>query len=213
MALSVLNELRSDPAGFWKELGSRVNAQAEPEEVDEAYPEADLRSKDGTLRTYSESTFQKALEVHGRKVTRQIMADLKPVVDWSHRTQTEAQQREDQAQREQVIRGALEEARSLPHFTKENEQAILESLQAIPAQKRTSLGPVAALHRAYTDFLRDRVFPGIDAAAEARVRKTLTAKANTSAGQVHPVDQGTSQRPVIKGESDLAAHMERLAAG
>lgn len=216
--LALLREIQADPGKFLEELSTRLGrpatAPAAAVADDEDLPEPDLVSKDGQLRTYKAETLQKMLDIHGRRIAAAIRNEVKPFIDYTQTAQTREQQAADYAKREQVVRQALEEARELPHFTKENEPAILEILQGMSDEARASLGPVAALHKAYALFLKERVFPTIDSDADRRVRESFTRKAATSAGTVHPSGQGGDTKPPeLKGVADLAAHMERMAAG
>lgn len=208
-SIALLRELRTDTAGFFKRLGERLKESGDTE--DEAYPAADLVSKDGKLKTYSEETFQKALDIHGRRVANKIMQEIAPLREF---VATEQQTREETTrtqQRRETISTALAEARQLKHFTKENEPAILEVLKAIPMEKRKALGPVASLHMAYNTFVESSVFPNIDTAAEQRVRESYAKKANAAGGNVHPTDQGGDpKKPVIRNQTQLARHMEHL---
>jgi hypothetical protein len=211
LGIQVLSELRADPEKFFRELGQRINGGQGQQVEEEAIPEADIVSKDGQLKTYRAETLQKVLDIHGRRVMAQVMKDLKPFVDFA---QTEQQTRREQQQEAQVrsqVNEALTEARQLPHF-KDNETAILEALRAMPVEMKRAKGPVASLYAAYHTVLKDRVFPSIDQAAEGRVRQQLSRKEATSMGSAHPVDQSGNAKPAIRNESELAAHMARLAA-
>lgn len=213
VGLQVLQELRADPEAFFRDLGNRLKTRGGgATEEEEAYPAADIVNKDGTLKTYSEATHQKILDIHARRVEAQLMKKLQPFIKFAETEQSQRAEATAQSQRDQTIAGALVEARKLPHFTKENEPAILAAIQAIPEAQRKELGPVACLHMAYGAFLRDKVFPTIESAAEKKVRESFQRKANAGAGGVHPSDQGGDPKNTpIKGVDGLARHMERLA--
>jgi hypothetical protein len=210
VSLQLLHELRANPARFMQDLAAQING-GQPQAP--SFPEADLVSKDGTLKTYSAGSLQKILDLQGQQVREQVMREMSPFIDYARTEQSQRQVQQEQQVKERQIGEALTEARQLPHFTKENEPAILERLQAIPRERLKQMGPVASLHLAYSTFLKEAVFPGIESAAEKRVRESFTKKANAGSGQAHPTDQGGDpQKPALRNERDLARHMERLAA-
>lgn len=206
--LQILRNLQANPAQFFQELGQHLRGS---QQGGEEYPEADLVSKDGQLKTYRDETLRKMLDIHGQRVMAQVMGQMKPFLDSSRAEQAQRQESAQQAAREQSIREALTEARQLPHFTKENEPAILESIQNIPEDRRRALGPVASLHLAYNTFLRDRVFPTLQSETEKKVRESFTKKANAGAGQAHPTDQGgEAQKPALRNARDLSRHLAQM---
>lgn len=209
--LQLLHAIRSNPQEFLQELGGRIN---QGREADEPYPEADLVSADGKLKTYRAETLHKAFDVHGNRVIAQVMQKIQPYLDFINTEQGRRQVAEQEGQQVQMISTALADARKLRHFTKANEGAILESLRAIPQEQRDALGPVAALHMAYNNFVESHVFPTIDSDAEARVRANFQKKVHATTGTVSPSssDQtGEPKRPVLRNSDQLARHMEWLA--
>jgi hypothetical protein len=212
-ALQLLKDLQSDPQSFFKELGERIKGLDGGAAEDEAYPEADLVNKDGTLKTYSHATHLKALDIHGRKVVAQVMKELKPFLSFTQSEQQRRQSERAEATRVQQIDEALKDVRTRKHFTPENEPAILEILQAIPAEDRKAKGPAWALNVAYNRFLEERVFPTLETDTDKRLRDEYQRKAAAGSGGVHPTGQGGDPKPqVIKGVDGLAKHMEQLAA-
>jgi hypothetical protein len=212
-ALQLLKDLQSDPQSFFKELGERIKGLDGGAAEDEAYPEADLVNKDGTLKTYSHATHLKALDIHGRKVVAQVMKELKPFLSFTQSEQQRRQSEQAEATRVQQIDEALRDVRTRKHFTPENEPAILEILQAIPAEDRKAKGPAWALNVAYNRFLEERVFPTLETDTDKRLRDEYQRKAAAGSGGVHPTGQGGDPKPqVIKGVDGLAKHMEQLAA-
>jgi hypothetical protein len=214
--LELLQDLRRDPAAFVREVNARIQQQnggGGGNQPEEAYPEPDLVSKDGQLKTYSHGTHLKALEVHGKKVTAQIMKELEPFLNF---TRTESQRREgEQAEAARVTRveEALKEVRTRKYFTKDNEPAILEILSSIEDRERMKADPAWALNYAYNRFLDERIFPTIDTSAEQRVRDSFAKKAAASQGTVNPTGPvGDGKKVEIKGQDALARHMEQLAA-
>lgn len=213
--LELLRDLRRDPSAFVREVTARIQPQngGGSTEPDEAYPEPDLVSKDGQLKTYSHGTHLKALEVHGKKVTAQIMKELEPFLNF---TRTESQRREsEQAETERVTRvdTALKEVRTRKYFTKENEPAILEILQNMEDKDRMKADPLWALNHAYNQFVEERILPTVDTSAEQRVRDSFAKKAAASQGTVNPSGPvGDGKKVDIKGQDALARHMETLAA-
>ena len=202
--MRLVQALRTDMRGTLKRLSARL----EPEDSgsgEEAYPEADLVSKDGQLKTYRAETFQKILDIHGRKVAQQVMQEMAPLRDFVD-TETERREADD---RRAYLKSAIDEVKGRPHF---NEAGVHEALKAIPLEERRAMGPVAALNVAYSNFLRDKVFPGIDTAAEERVRKANLKKAAASDGSVHPAQGGGDpKKRELRNVSDLSAHLSDLA--
>lgn len=214
-AVEFFSELRRDPTAFYEELGRRLGkSPTAAANTDEAYPEADLVSQDGKLKTYSHDAFQKALAVHGNKVKAALMKELEPFLQFTKAAQTREEQEAAGEEHRRTILSALTEARKLKHFTKENEPGILETLQTIPEETRKALGPVAALHMAYSMFVDAKVLPTADQEAERRVRESFNKKANTSTGSVQPTGQGGDPKKTELRQGDvsgLAAHMARMA--
>lgn len=212
LGLQVLTELRTDPNKFFKDLQSRLQPDVHVQ-PDEEYPAADLVSKDGQLKTYTDGTVKKMLDINAKKVIAQVMKELGPTINFATTEQGRREAAEKQTQRANAVKDALTEARTFPHFTKDNEPAILATLQSIPAERRQALGPVAALHMAYSMFLRDKVFPNSDADAEKRVRESFKRKAASGTGQAHPTDQGSErgEKAPLRNVNDLTRHMEKLA--
>jgi hypothetical protein len=214
VALSVLQDMRRDPADFARRLAAELQQRdgGAPEKTDQ-YPEPDLVSPDGKLKTYSDATLQQMFEIRDRQVEARVMAKLKPVMEFHQTEQDRQAQAEKSQQVKSLVERTLSEARKLPHFTKENEPRILELLQDVDPETRQAIGPIAAMYLAYNQFLAESVFPGIDAAAEAKVRASNTRKAAASNGQVHPTDHGGDGKPqTLDNPTQLARHMERLAA-
>lgn len=219
-SLGIIRELRSNALGFWRRLGQELGqnvqapaaAAAVVEEKEEAFPEPMLRSEDGK-GAYSDGQVREIAAMLRRQITKELRGEMKPMTEFFDKEQTS---REERASNERSMRKAgwaMTEARKLPHFTKENEPAILAKLEAIPAEIKREIGGVAALHMAYNQFLAETIFPNIETAADARVRASYDKKAAASRGQVHPTDQGGEGKSVeIKGVDGLARHMERLAA-
>lgn len=215
-ALSLLHDLQNDPQAFMSELGQRLKG---PGGDDEAYPAADLVSKDGTLKTYSEGTLQKALEVHGRKLTAQLMKEFRPFMQFAQTEQGRRQKEQADYAHAESVNSHLTEMRKEPHFTKENEPGILAVLQRLTPEQKLAFGhspterATRALDWAYRTFLRETVFPGIDAAAEKRVRESFNRKANASDGTIVPSGQSSDgSKPALRNQDDLARHMERMVA-
>lgn len=216
LAMQVLSELRSDTAKFHQELGQRINGgqPAAAATAPEEYPAADLVSKDGTMKTYTDATMQKVLDVHGKRVKAELMAELKPYLNYTDSEQKRTATAEAEAARDRFLTEALTEARQMPHFTKANEPAILEEMEAIPLHVRKAIGPVAVIHRAYNSFLHKKVFPTVDSEADKRLRDEYSRKAAAGGGSAHPTQQGGDPKPTVIRDGDvdgLARHMARLA--
>lgn len=209
LALQVLTELRTDPSKFYQELSQRLNGGKQ--EQDEPFPEPDLVSKDGQLKSYRAETVQKLLEMHGTKVQRQLMKELKPFLDFA---KGEQDRRASEAQIESrmvQLEGALKEMRTYKHFTKENESKILAVIQTLPQELRRN-DPVRALHIAYNKFLETEIFPNINRTAENRVVENFNKKAAASDGTVSPNQpSGDPKKRELRGVSDLARRMQEMA--
>lgn len=207
--VSLLMRLRKDPAAFWKQLGSEVQAGVTEEETFDI-PGADLESPDGKVKAYSEGAHQKSLEVMEKKILSQFKKEMKPLIEFYGSEMTTRQQADFDAKAKKVGDAALKRAESFPHF-KENKVAIAQKLAAMPADVVDEIGPIAAMFEAYNQMLQEKVFPSIETDAEKRVREDFQKKAN--AGGVHPAGGGGDTKKVeITGVSALAAHMEKLAA-
>lgn len=218
LAMQVLTELRTDTAKFHRELTQRISGGTG--DAEEKYPDADLVSKDGTMKTYTDGTMQKVLDVHTKRVTTQVMKELKPFLDFARSEQGRQEQTAAETKRVQSIDSALVEARKMPHFTKENEPAIIEVMgqiveaSSVEDRARFRSSPAELIHRAYNSFLQSKVFPTIDAEADKRVRAEYARKAAAGSGSAHPTQQGGDPKPAVirNGDVDgLARHMERLA--
>lgn len=216
--MQVLTELRSDTAKFHQELTQRISGGTG--DAGEKYPDADLVSKDGTMKTYTDGTMQKVLDVHTKRVTAQVMKELKPFLDFARSEQGRQEQTAAETKRVQSIDSALVEARKMPHFTKENEPAIIEVMgqiveaSSVEDRARFRSSPAELIHRAYNSFLQSKVFPTIDAEADKRVRAEYARKAAAGSGSAHPTQQGGDPKPAVirNGDVDgLARHMERMA--
>lgn len=219
VGMDILAQLRADPATFARqlmaELGLTVGKpETLREDADEAFPQPDLVSPDGKLKTYSDSTLGKILDIHARQIEKRLMGTVKPLLD----DRTAAEQRTAlegrRAQTAQLVKTTLAEARKLPHFTKENEPKIIEKMRAMDPKVKRMIGPVASMYVAYNQFLAESVFPGIETAADKKVTEDNLRKARASSGSAHPVDQGSGvvKAPKLDNVNDLARHMEQMAA-
>lgn len=216
LALEMLNEIRRDPRAFIQQLQREVGSET-PEHEEEGYPEPDLKSADGKLKTYSDVTLQKMLDAHARKIQKQLMGEMRPVMDFYGKEKTAREKAERQERIQSRVAQTMDAARKLPHFTPENEPLILERLQAMDPAERRAVGPVAALYMAYSQLLAEQVFPTLqttaETTAEAKVRQSFARKAATSQGQAHPTDSGGEGKAAKLDSVDaLARHMERMAA-
>ncbi len=127
-------------------------------------------------------------------------------------TQTR-QQTQVRTQAESEAGDALAQAKDLPHFW-ENRAKIAEKLAAMDPSIRQRFGAVAAMHMAYAQVLKESVLPALGTQAEQNVRDEYKRKANAASGSVNPADasSGSGQAPVLRNQSDLAKHLERLHA-
>lgn len=213
-AVTLLARLRGDAKGFWQQLGSELGSAGKAgntEEVEEAYPEADLVSQDGKLKAFSADALMKALAVQEKRLLKKFESNIQPLTKFYSDQMTAQQQAEQQEQLRQSTAVLLEQARALPHF-KENEQAIKENLKAMDVSLRRQLGAGASLMLAYNQFLASRQ-PALQAQTEQKVRDDFSRKANAAAGSISPSGGSGDPRPAkLENARDLAAHMEKLAA-
>lgn len=212
-AVSLLTRLRSDPDAFWKQLGSELGGgtTTEPEET---MPEADLVSQDGKVKAFSDAALIKALGVQEKRLLKQFRTEMKPLMEF-HSSEMTARQRQDfDARTQRTAQSALKRAESLPHFT-ENKVAIAETMAALHESSPELLdevGPAALLLMAYNQVLQEKVFPTIGKTSETKVLDDLKRKAATT-GSIHPGGGGGHvEKPALNNVTDLAAHMEKLAA-
>lgn len=211
----LLTEMRRDPEAFARQLLSEVeqsNGGKKTETVDlnEKFPPASLVSADGA-KAYSDTDVQKILDIRDRQVEARVMARMKPAMDFYGTEKSEREKAQIRADVAETVTLAMTEARKLPQF-KENEPLVEEKLAAMDPALKKRVGPIAAMHMAFQQVLAEKILPGYDTAAAERVRAENAKKAATSAGQVHPTEQGgEGKKPELKNQTDLARHMEKMA--
>lgn len=212
--VALLTRLRNDPKAFWAQLGSEVNPAGTggtTEEETFELPGADLTSPDGKVKAYSETAHLKSLEVMEKKILSQFKKEMQPLIEFHSSEMTARQQADFDAKAAKIGDAALKRAMNMPHF-KENQKAIAEKLAAVDPEVLSEIGPVAAMFEAYNMVLQEKVFPNIETAAEKKVREDYAKKANAG-GSVHPTGGGGNVRkPELNNATQLAAHMEKLAA-
>lgn len=231
IAFDVAVELAKDPTAFAEKLASRLGMRLVPltqaaaarttEQGDpnEQMPTPSLRSEDGQM-VYTAEQLHKALEINSRKLLAQMRGEIKPLMDGhqaTQRTQAEAEAHQHATETKDFI---LSAARQQPHFQvddgkggKMDHPKILENLKAIAPAERRRLGPAGALYQAYTQYLREDVFPNIEQSVTKRVQDSWKKKAAGSGG-AHPNGSDASEKPTRLRDGDvtgLAAHMARLA--
>lgn len=222
--IEVSGELRANPEAFAhqlaKELGYtlvKAGAAAAPTAEtpsDVKLPQGRLQAEDGT-RAYAADQMPDIIKAITAQVMSQLNPRLQPMEQDRQQAETRRQEETRFRNRSAQLNSALNEARKLPHFTKENEPAILAMMKAIPQQERIAMGPIAAIHVAYNKFMAETVLPSIDTAAEERVRANWTKKAATSTGSGHPTANGGAPKPKQIRDGDvqgLAARMAEMAA-
>lgn len=214
--MELLQDIRRNPKDFLQRLAAELGSQPDgKEEEEEAFPAPDLESPDKRFKTYSDSTLQKMLDIHGRRIQKKLMGEMRPVLDWVGQEQGNRTEAEASAHIQKITGSVLAEARKSPHF-KDNEPAILERMRAMPQELKQAIGPVGTMMLAFQQLQSEMVFPNIEAEAEKRAEAKLKAtwqkKAASSSGTAHPTDQGgEGKTPQLKNVDDLAAHMERMA--
>lgn len=224
-AFGLAQRLQQDPLGFLQQLQHELREHPQyasrfqqPEEEDEAFPEADLRSepdpKTGQVReTWSRQAIEKILSIQERRLMRAWQQQFGPYQQWAQQQYQAGEEANLHAYTQSIADEALANARELPHF-KEHEEEIGKRLLAVPAEVRNRIGAVACLYHAYNSVLKDKVFPGMAAKAESASREQLTRKAAAAAGSVHPQDGAAAagiKRP--RTVDELARHMATLAGG
>lgn len=233
VAIDITRQLASDPKTFATELATELGfklvpindpAAGEPPkpvagDPKRPFPKGKLRSEDG-LEAYSADQMPEIVAIISDQLRAEMQGHIQPLMDdRKHAAEIRTQETIRQEARASV-RSTMDYARKLPHFqipdgkggTTDHPQ-ILKNLEAIPKAERVAMGPKAALLQAYNQYLNEVVFPHIDTEAEKRIRANWGKKAATSMGSGHPVTQGGDGKPTeLRGVSDLARHMERLAA-
>lgn len=209
-AISLVSALRKDKVAFWRELGAMIEPEGAGETKDEAFPDADLEGPNG-VKAYSDVTLKKTLDIFEKRLMRKFQGELRPLVEFRDGELSTRERNELTNNAKSLAGRALTQARALPHF-KENEAHVVAKLQAMDPALRKEVGPIAAMYMAFEAVKAEKVYPTMDVEAEKRVRADFDKKA--AAGGIHPVggDGKVKETPVIKGQSGLAAHMERLAA-
>lgn len=215
-AFGIASQLLSDPLSFVQrlagELGLTVAKAGAPKtEEEEAFPTADLVG-DGGVKAYSEAAVLKIIDINNRKLEAKLNGTLKPVLDARQKQKDDEDRAAVVSDAKATIDAALTEARKLPHFTKENEPAILTVLQGIPVEQRKQMGVVGALYYAYNLFLKDKVFPTIDTAAEERVRDSFKKKAAASVGATPGASGAAVTKTPLNNVTQLAKHMADMEA-
>lgn len=205
-SLALAQRLDQDPRSFAQQLVQELGKGDEPEE---ALPEPDLRADDGRT-AYSAQQMTKWWGVKEKQLVNRLMGELKPIIEDHKRQQAQRQTEGIVAEGRKTIKGALEHARTLPHF-KENEEAISKKMDAINPEVLNRVGIVAAMYMAYNAVLSETVLPNIESTVEKRLRETQQKQAHAAAGSVRP---STSQPSVTTAKptnvNQLARHMEKL---
>lgn len=206
-ALTLLQSLRHDPKALWRELGERIGAEVAPAKVEE-FPTADLVTADGA-KAHSDANLSKILDIFERRLMTKFQGELRPLMEFRDGEVETRTHTQTVAKAKELAGQALTDARSRPHF-KENEPAIVEILTKMDPAIKKSVGPIAAMYMAYNQMLAEKVFPTIDTTAAEKVRAENLKKAN--AGGIHPSggDGKPAEKPVLRNQNDLAAHMSRL---
>lgn len=214
VSMRLLGELRNDSLDFATRLAGEhgftlVRTGQTPHDPDPS----DVGVPQEPPKTWAE--MQAILKAQELRLTRAFESRAKPLEDAreteARRVRSEAITREAQTASTQ----ALTKARTYPHF-KENEVEIGERLAAMDPAERRQMGPVGAMLACYNAVLAEKVFPTIATTAKeqaaADVRAGYERKARSS-GSVVPTGSVGEGKPVeLKNTTDLAKHMQRLAA-
>lgn len=216
LAMDITGQIASDPHKFANKLANTIGMKLVPIEAagtpeqPQGLPKARLRAEDGT-EAYAADQMPAIVAA----IVAQVRAEYQPLLQDRRQAQEQAAEQQVREGARQTVASALVEARKQPHFTKENEPAILAILQSIPAEVKASIGPIAALYQAYTTFLGRDIFPTIQTTAEANVRAAWDKKAAASIGAGSPTASGGDAKAPVLKDGDvggLARHMERLAS-
>jgi hypothetical protein len=212
----LLRSVRGDTKGFITSMAQRLGLTiGEPKtetEESEPFPEADLVSKDGQLKTYRAETLQKILDIHTKNVTRQVMNQLSPYLQYVDGAADRDEFLSQQEARRAALAEEIQSVRESPHF---DEAGVLAALRAIPEDERRRLGQIKSLRKAYTTYVKETVLPGIDAAAEKRIREANLKKLAASDGSISPTTPSGNGKPQPLRDGDvgaLARRMEEMAA-
>lgn len=218
----LIGEIRQNPqmaAELQQVLGVAGQPNVEPQPKAKEpfkFPAGRLTADDGKTRTYSEEQLQEILT----GVTGQLKSEFEEML--SGRVAPIEEFRGNLEERENMIATIqearqstvqlMDEMRTLPHFTKENEPKILEYLMAIPADVKQRIGTVAALQQAYNMFLVKDILPGYDTRAEQKVREEQRRKATAGSG-----GNVSGQAPATPGQkprnaSELSEHLRKKFA-
>lgn len=213
-SVAIYRALTNDSMGFLHELAYRLGVtlpSTKTPAAEEEWPSPELRSEDGK-GAYSDAQVKTMLQSQEQRILKLVRGEMQPVTGFVQSEQETRQQNEAIAQATQTKDAILTRARSLPHFTKENEPKIASIMREMDPALKKQLGPAGALYEAYQTFVRENL-PTLEATAEKSVRESFNKKAASAKGQVDPSGSGGDTGKVnLTGPAALASHMERLAA-
>jgi hypothetical protein len=215
-ALTLLADFRKNPADFISRVDAHLKTNggvAQPFK----FPDGRLKAEDGTL-AYSAPQVQEILQEFKKDLTRELLSQgpLQNVISYVDRESHQREADDTARQAQETITSVLTEARQLPHF-KENEQDIVNLIAAwneTHPEVLKSRGVAWAVQAAYNQLLTKKVYgPSYESGVENRIREEMKKKAAGGSVTVDPnVRGGDGKKPEITNVSQLAAHMEKLAA-
>lgn len=215
-AVTLLRQIRGDARGFWKQLGDELGAAGEgetkPRVEDLKFPEPDLVSQDGRTKAFSDAAVLKIVEIAEKRIQQQLEGKIGPLVEFygNEMSAREAQQRDEQAKA--ISNAAIKRISSFPHFEALKGDIGKRLVEMHKDGTVREVGPISAMFLAYNQLVQERG-PSLQNTAETKVRESMERKAAASAGSVVPGGgAGEVKKPTLNTPSDLARHMERLAA-
>jgi hypothetical protein len=212
-AATLLSRLRTDSKGFWEMLGQQIGADGKPKTEEPLdFPPADLKSADGKAEAWSRDGVLKAIQVAEKKILATVQKQMGPLTEF-YGSEMSARQRAELTEKAAAIgKKALTSARALPHFTalEPKIHGKMDELFAADPGLLEEIGPIAGMMMAYNSLLVEHG-PSLTQQAEEKVREENRKKAN-SGGIVPNGGGGEPKKPQLNNVSDLARHMESLAA-
>lgn len=200
---------QNDPVAWYRQLGTELGshptfstAMQPPKQDPEPQPDLYTVIDGEKVFSYSAGQQKKWQEWNDRRIDAKWEQRLNPMQEW-------VTQARNSAVNSQIVEGArttatnvLNELRQYPHF-KEGEAKIAQRLAAMDPKVKKEIGAIAALHLAYSQYLRDDVLPKRDADIKKQMEAEARRKANGSAGTVVPGTGGntaTQNRPQNVGQ-------------
>lgn len=211
----------STPEGaraFVKQLQSEIIEQYgdDTPPAEDADPEPDLISSDGTKKAFSVEANKKYVDVAVKRALRDLTnsAEYKAAVEYARKGEAVAKNEALKAEASATASEVLATIGKLPHF-QEHKAEIGAVLAAIPVETRRQVGSTAALYMAYTKVLAEKVLPTLGNVAQTEAQTIANLQRSAAAGNASVAPGPTvPARPVIRDGNvdDLAKHLEKKFA-